>query len=184
MAMHMTPRSLRIAAVAAVAAALSAPVAAQARGGHHGQGSHADAHLNAERHGLAADRHGHEHAFGRHGGNVIIRGTVASVDGNLVTVDVVRGNRRGRALAGRQVQLDLSAGRVIVRDVNADGQRNLADVAGGDRVLAKFRVPRGDAPDLSQPFAARGLIDFGQPPATNDSSDSSDPSADTDQSST
>ncbi len=97
--------------------------------------------------------------------NVIVKGTVASVDGSVVTVDVLRADHHGRALRGQQVQLDVAAARVFVRDVNADGTRDLGDVAAGDRVLAQLRVPRGAALDLTQPFAARRLLDVGPAPA-------------------
>ena len=137
---------------AAAAAALCAPVAAQAKGPHgHGHGrdqGRSPAAVKAPR--LA---------------NVIVKGTVAAVEGDVVTVDVARANRHGRALVGQQVKLDVSAARLLVRDVNQDGDRTAADVAAGDRVVAQLRVPRGAAPDLTQALATRRLLDVGPAPA-------------------
>jgi hypothetical protein len=131
------------------AAALCAPVAAQAHGGGHGHG------FGHSGHSLRAPKPV----------NVILKGSVVAVDGSVVTVDVKRADHHGRAFVGQQVQLDLSAGRVFVKDVNADGTRDVADVAAGDRVLAQLRVARGVTPDLTQPFVTRRLLDVGPVPA-------------------
>jgi hypothetical protein len=147
-----------IVAAAAAVAAFCAPVAAQAHG--HGQEQRQE-----HGHGL-----GHRQLHTPKTTNVILKGTVASVDANVVTVDVTRANHHGRALAGQQVQLDLTAARVLVKDVNADGNRDAADIAAGDRVLAQLRIPRGSTPDLTQAFATRRLLDVGPKPtpATED----------------
>jgi hypothetical protein len=145
--MLMTNSPKIIAAVAA--AALCAPVVAQAHGNGHGN----------------VNGHGQRAVKAPKTANVIVKGTVVSVAGDVVTVDVKRANHHGHALVGQQVQLDVSAGRVLVKDVNGDGTRDVSDVAAGDRVVAQLRVPRGSTPDLTQAFATRRLLDVGPAPA-------------------
>jgi hypothetical protein len=60
-------------------------------------------------------------------------------------------------LVGVTVTFDLTAAKVVVADSNADGKRDLTDVASGDRVMVKSRMPRTDP--AAQPFAARQLVD-------------------------
>jgi hypothetical protein len=64
---------------------------------------------------------------------------------------------RKAGLLGETVEFDLSGTRFVVRDRNADSQRTLDDVAAGDWVLVKSRLPRKDPG--SQPFEAKRLID-------------------------
>jgi hypothetical protein len=148
-------------AALAVAVSLCAPAAAYAHGN-----------------GVGHDQRGADtrQAPGRQHGprwrTVLVAGKVVSVDGDVVTVQVRRANRHGRALRNQQLQLDVSAARVRVKDVNADGKRDVADVATGDRVIAQVRVPRGTTLDLTQAIAARSLVDAG--PAPSESTDSSD----------
>lgn len=81
-------------------------------------------------------------------------------------VDVKRGNAHVRkaGLLGEEVEFDFSAARhIVVADTNMDGQRTLEDVAVGDWVLVKSRLPRKDPG--SQPFEARWLIDKTNHPA-------------------
>ena len=75
------------------------------------------------------------------------------------SIEVRHGNSRVRkgGYIGGEVAFDLSGARIVVADVNGDGQRNLADVAVGDWVLVKARLPRTDPGD--QPFEAKRLID-------------------------
>lgn len=74
-------------------------------------------------------------------------------------VDVKRGNHHVRkaGLIDETVEFDLTGARFVVRDVNEDGSRNADDVAEGDWVLVKTRLPRKDPG--SQPFEAKRLID-------------------------
>jgi hypothetical protein len=143
----MTNSRKTIITAAAAIAALCAPVAAQAHGGGNGHG-HAQRAPRAPK-----------------PVNVIVKGSVVAVNGNVVTVAVMRANHHGRAFVGQQVQLDVTAARVSVKDANADGSRNVADVAAGDRVVAQLRVSRGVTPDLTQAFATRRLLDVGPAPA-------------------
>jgi hypothetical protein len=75
------------------------------------------------------------------------------------SVEVKHGNSRVRkgGFIGETVSFDLSNARIVVKDNNGDGQRNLEDVATGDRVLVKARLPRKDPG--SQPFEAKRLVD-------------------------
>ena len=141
-----------IVASCGAAAAVCVPAAAQ---------THGNGHSQARGHG--ADRHGALKAPKTT--NVIVKGTVTSVDGQTVTVDVKRANHHGHALVDQPIQLDATAARVRVKDVNGDGTHDLGDFAPGDRVLAQLRVPRGTALDVTQPFAARRILDVGPAPA-------------------
>jgi hypothetical protein len=75
------------------------------------------------------------------------------------SLEVKRGNSRVRkgGFIGETVSFDLSGARIVVRDTNEDGKRNLEDVVAGEWVLVKARLPRKDPG--SQPFDAKRLID-------------------------
>ena len=93
-----------------------------------------------------------------------LRGTVVSADpaSNTVVITVTRANhgRRGRALIGTNVTLDLSGIRVRIADANGDGTADLNDVAPGDRAEARVQLPRSGA-SLSQPVHAQRFRDRG-----------------------
>ena len=161
--MRITLPKHTVAAIA-VAASLCAPAAAYAHGngGDHGQ-------RGADAQQAPAKQHGPRWR------TVLVAGKVVSVDGDVVTVQVRRANHHGRALRGQQVQLDVSAARVRIKDVNGDGNHDVADVAAGDRVIAQVRVPRGTTLDLTQAIATRSLVDAGPTPSkSSDSPDSPD----------
>lgn len=131
-------------------AALAIPAAAVAKHANHG-------HHNAK-------AHHHGKANGRnktHAVAYVFKGLYAgegtTADEGLV--EVMHGNSRVRkgGFIGETVSFDLSNARIVVADVNGDGQRNLEDVATGDRVVVIARLPRKDPG--SQPFVARRLID-------------------------
>jgi acylphosphatase len=92
-----------------------------------------------------------------------VKGTVAAVGDGTVDVVVKSANRHGRALKGETLTVDVSRARIVVRDVNDDGERNLGDVAVGDRVLVQARIAKGAAPDPAQPVVAKKLVDKGAP---------------------
>jgi hypothetical protein len=78
------------------------------------------------------------------------RGTVKAVDAaaKTVTVTVARAERGGRALRGKDVVFTVAANtRVQAADRNADGARDLADVAAGDRIRVVARVSRRQLAD-------------------------------------
>jgi hypothetical protein len=102
---------------------------------------------------------------------LIAHGTVVSVDAtnNTAVVQVTRTNHHGAGLVGTQVTVELSNARITVADVNADGQKNLADVAAGDRVLVQGRIPLHGS--LTGALVARRLIDQTHA-ATSDSTSS------------
>ena len=131
------------------AAALAAPAAAGAKQGGKGE--------RPERHA----------AKGPKFKTLILKGTVASVDGSAVTVDVTNGNSRGRRLIGQHV-LDVTNARISVRDVNGDGARDAADVVAGDRFVAQVRVARGSEVDPAAALVTRRFVDKGVPDAGDD----------------
>ena len=104
-----------------------------------------------------------------------VKGTVSAVGEGTIDVLVSGGNRRARELKGQTVTVDASAARIVVRDANGDGVRDLADVAVGDRVLVQARIAKGSAPDPAQPLAAKKVVDKGpkqvEPPEDDDSDD-------------
>lgn len=157
--MQMLTRGL-LAASAAAALALPATASAH-RGAAHGH-----------RHGPAqAIKHGRsgaprpEQSSGRDGHAqtvaYVFAGGVKSVDATTVTVTVAHANHHGQSFVGQDVAFDVSAARIVVRDANGDGKRDLGDVAVGDRVLVLVRLAR-DASAPQQPLAASALVDGGQ----------------------
>jgi hypothetical protein len=133
-----------------VLAALALPAAAVAKGpGGHGKGAD---HGKAGKHDKAPKSRA-----------LNIKGTVAAVGDGTVDVLVKSANHHGRALAGQTVTVDVSNARIVVRDVNGDGARDLADVAVGDRVLVHSRIAKGATPDAAQPIVAKRLVDKGVP---------------------
>jgi hypothetical protein len=86
------------------------------------------------------------------------KGKVAAVDGQVVTLTVARANRHSRQFRGQDVQFDVTDAKIRVKDRNGDGERNLADVAVGDRAVVTARLPKRLAQDATQPFTAKKLI--------------------------
>ena len=141
-----------ILALAAVGA-IALPVGAAAKPGNgqgHGQG-------NGGGHGQAGEDHGNGHGNGHgpKGVGYVFKGTYAGEE----TVSVTKGNKhvRNAGLIGTDVVFDLSGAKIVVADTNGDGEKTLDDVATGDKVLVKARLPKADPGE--QPYAARKLID-------------------------
>jgi hypothetical protein len=137
-----------------VVAALALPAAAVGKGPHGGHGKGAD-HSQAGRHGKGP-KAPKTRALN-------IKGTVAAVGDGTVDVLVKSANHHGRALRGETITVDVSDARIVVRDVNDDGSRDLADVAVGDRVLVQSRIAKGATPDPAEPVVAKRLVDKGAP---------------------
>jgi hypothetical protein len=135
-----------------VALALPAAAVGKGPGGGHGKGAE---HSQAGKHGKKPQRPKTR--------ALNIRGTVAAVGDGTVDVLVNGANHHGRALRGQTVTVDVSAARIVVRDVNGDGTRDLADVAVGDRVLVQSRIAKGATPDPAEPVVAKRLVDRGAP---------------------
>ena len=85
----------------------------------------------------------------------VFKGTYAGTNG----VNVTKGNNHVKKanLVGTLVTFDLASAAIVVDDVNGDGARNLTDVATGDKVVVKARLPRKEPG--TQPFAAKQLVD-------------------------
>jgi hypothetical protein len=138
-----------------VVAALAMPAAALGKGhGGHGKGAE---HAHGGGHGKGAD-HGQG---GKHTRALNLKGSVSAVGDGTVDVLVKKANHHGKALAGQTVTVDVSSARIVVRDVNGDGARDLSDVAVGDRVVVHARIAKGDTPDAAQPVVAKRLVDQG-----------------------
>ena len=105
-----------------------------------------------------------------------VKGTVAAVGDGTIDVLVKGANHHGKALRGQTVTVDVATARIVVRDVNGDGVRDLADVAVGDRVVVQSRIAKGSAPDPAQPLVAKRVVDQGAPTAEpgDDSGDDGD----------
>ena len=144
-------RIVRTAAALLGVAALALPAAAAAKG------RPADA------------GHGHAHVHRVHNVTYVFRGTWS---GGAVQVTGGNNHVRRAGLVGQPVEFDLSAARVVVRDVNGDGARDVSDVADGDRVVVHARLPKGDPGDA--PFAARKLVDRARNAGSDDPAGSDD----------
>jgi hypothetical protein len=75
----------------------------------------------------------------------------------VVSVDHVNGHARKAGWKGTDVAFDFAAAQIRVADTNGDGSRDLADVAVGDRVKVKARLPKRDPG--AGPYAAQRLVD-------------------------
>jgi len=112
--------------------------------------------------------HGHGHGHG-HGGNPTVSYVFKGTYGDPGVVAVAHGNGHVKKadLVGQDVQFDLTAAKLRVADANGDGSVTADDVATGDRVVVKSRLPKKDPG--AQPFAAKQLVD-----QTNPGDDSGD----------
>ena len=128
--MHPVRSALAVVGVAA----LALPAAAAAKG----RPDHAEKH----------------HGGARHGVSYVFKGTWS---GDALQVTGGNAHVRHAGLVGQSVTFDLADARVVVRDVNGDGSRDVQDVSDGDRVVVKARLPKGDPGD--GPYAARKLVD-------------------------
>jgi hypothetical protein len=79
------------------------------------------------------------------------------------SVDVKKGNAHVKRaeLTGATVEFDFAEAGISVADVNTDGTADLADVAAGDKVVVKARLPKRDPG--TQPFKAKQLVDQTNP---------------------
>jgi hypothetical protein len=143
----------KLAVIAAFAAASVTPAAAMADAGGNGHG-----HGQAGQHGQAGD-HGKSKV---HNVTYVFKGTWNVAAGTLT---VTSGNHHVRkaGFVGQDVQFDLTSARIVVADTNGDGQRTVADLKDGDRLVIKARLPRKDPG--SQPFTAKMAIDQTNAPA-------------------
>ena len=130
------------------AVALAAPVAAAAAPDGHGGGRTKPAQYN-------------------------VKGLYAG-DG-VVSVNHVNGHARKAGWKGTDVAFDLSAAQIRVADTNGDGARDLGDVAVGDRVKVKARLPKRDPG--AGPYAAQRLVDESNRPDDDDDEEGSEEEA-------
>jgi hypothetical protein len=152
----MSSKSTRPLVALAAVAALAVPAAAAAKGPAAGHGRGAD-HAQAGQHG-----HRQESRPPKVKTRALnLKGTVAAVGDGTIDVLVTSANHHGRVLRGQTVTVDVSNARIVVRDVNGDGVRDLADVAVGDRVVVHSRIAKGAAPDPAQPLVAKRVVDQG-----------------------
>jgi hypothetical protein len=143
--MNYRKTALALAAVTAIAS----PAAALAAPDEH-------ANANASSHGSANSGQGIGPAKGV---AYVFKGTYA---GDSI-VSVNRGNNHVRkaGLVGTDVSFDLSATKLSVADTNGDSAVTLDDVAVGDKVVVKAKLPKGDPG--TAPYAARHLVDQTHP---------------------
>jgi hypothetical protein len=147
----MSKQSLsRAAAIGAVLALGAAPAALAARPDD--PGSQGQGHGQGDTHGKGAAK----------GVAYVFKGTYAGAG----SVDVDRGNAHVRKadLVGTIVSFDLANAKLVVADTDASGSVTADDVAAGDRVVVKARLPRKAPGD--QPYAARQLVDQTNPPVS------------------
>jgi len=137
----------RRAVVGAIALACVAPAAAAADNGNGNGNGHANGHGNT---------HTQPGKTKVHNVTYVFKG-IWNAGAGTVTVKHGNAHVRKAGLVGTDVTFDLSSARFVVRDTNKDGQRNADDLADGDHVLVKARLPRKDPG--TQPFKARMVID-------------------------
>jgi hypothetical protein len=89
----------------------------------------------------------------------VFKGTYQGADS--VAVDHGNAHVRKAGLVGQTVTFDLAGAKIVVADNNADGKRDVSDVASGDRVVVKSKMPRSEP--AAQPFPARQLVDQTHP---------------------
>jgi hypothetical protein len=111
---------------------------------------------------IATPGNGHAHGHKVHNVTYVFKGTWNSAAGT-VTVKHGNGHVRKAKLVGTDVTFDLSGAGFVVKDTNNDGKRDSTDLADGDHVVVKARLPRKDPGD--QPFKATRLVDQTSPPA-------------------
>lgn len=75
----------------------------------------------------------------------------------VVSVNHVNGHARKAGWKGTDVTFDFSVAQIRVADANGDGVQDLADVAVGDRVKVKARLPKRDPG--TAPYGAQRLVD-------------------------
>jgi len=92
-----------------------------------------------------------------------LRGVVVSTDPatDQVMLKVTKTNHggRGRSLRGQTLTFDLTGARLKVRDNNADGMRDINDVAAGDLAEVRARLARPLPSSFSGPIAAQRFED-------------------------
>jgi hypothetical protein len=109
--------------------------------------------------------HGNAPTNSKAGGNAVVMYVFKGTYAGAGSVVVDRGNAHVKKanLVGETVAFDLSSTTFVVADNTGDGVVDANDVATGDRVVVKSRLPRND-PGV-QPFAAKQLVDQTQTPA-------------------
>jgi hypothetical protein len=151
-------RKQTITGVAAVGAALAlgaAPAALAERPadpGSQGQGHAKSGGQGKEKSGGKANGGGKTVMY-------VFKGTYDGASG----VQVTKGNAHVKRaeLVGTLVSFDLASAKFSVGDVDASGTADLADVATGDKVVVKARLPR-EEPGV-QPYIAKQLVDQTNP---------------------
>lgn len=136
-------------------AAVAKPRPDKAQGGHSASKVDRPGKVNG---GKGPIKKGQQFVF--HGASAGSEGLEA---GHLL-VQVTKGNRWARraGFVGTTVEFDLSTAKIKVADVNGDGTADLADVASGDAVVIKARLPRSVVP--GSVIAAWKLVDKTNPP--------------------
>jgi len=89
------------------------------------------------------------------------------------TVAVTKTNKHARDFKGQTVAFDFTSTKVSAGDTNADGIVDLTDVAAGDQVVVKAKLPKSEPP--VQPIAAKHLVDQTNPGADGDDGEGEKP---------
>jgi hypothetical protein len=158
----------RVAALSAVVALAAAPAAFADQPAD--PGSNGKGHVNQPidpgqstlphgQAGLNGNQGGQSATHSKKGGAAVVSYVFKGVYAGSGNVDVNRGNAhvRNADLVDTTVAFDLSGASIVASDSNSDGVVDLADVATGDTVVVKARLPRKVSG--AQPFAAAQLVD-------------------------
>ena len=97
------------------------------------------------------------------GGKAVVMYVFKGTYSGSGSVDVSAGNAHVKKahLVNTTVSFDLTNATIVVADTNADGSKTIDDVAPGDKVVVKARLPRKDPG--SQPYSAKQLVDQTHP---------------------
>ena len=86
----------------------------------------------------------------------VVEGTYAG--GGVVSISHVSGHARKAGWKGQDIAFDLSSAEIRAVDANLDGTVDVTDVAVGDEVQVKARLPKGDPG--AGPYVAQRLVDL------------------------
>lgn len=151
------------AGLAALALTVAPAAFAKGPGGDHGK--------SGQPHGKAGQQHGKARGKTK-ARNVVVKGTIASVGADTVTVSVAKATKWGRALRGTDAEFTVA--KISAADRDGNGTVDLADLAAGDKVVVKARI----AKDATAPYAARQLVDQSSPQADDDTQGDDDTTSD------
>ncbi len=109
-------------------------------------------------HAGGGSKHGSPHVKQEKPVSWNFKGEVTAVDGATVTVHVTHSNRHGRSQRDLDLTFDLANAQVVTADTNADGVRDVADVAVGDEAKVQARLSKSQLVAEGEALPAKKAI--------------------------